>query len=855
VGVLLPTGRRAARQFFLDLALPLAVAAAERIAALGWLASTRAFAGLTWIRRRARLAGRRVREEARTLPPRARSAALAIGPAIDRWGEHAALPAARRLDERVAMIARALRRAAIIVWRAARARRPRTLPRVRLWMLLVAIAIVGAWVGASSVLAALPDPAQLETAEVPYSTFVYDRDGRLLYTFEEEHREHASLEEVPLVLRQATIAIEDRSFWTNFGVDPGGIFRAFVTNWREGRVAQGGSTITQQLVKARLTGDDQTLERKLNEALIAIRVTMRYSKAQILEMYLDQVYYGNRSYGVKTAAKTYFGVTDLRQLSLGQSALLAGLPQRPSVYDPVTNPEGARERRSEVLAAMLSAGFITREMAETAANEPILVHAADTPLSLPHVVFRIRDQLAAVFGSERAAYVGGYRVYTTIDPTLQAIAERQVRDRVAALGSSNVRNAALISLDPRDGHILAYVGSVNYEDQSPRVRGQFDVAGLGERQVGSTFKLFTYLTALRLGLTPSSVLWDVSTNFAPAGQPAYRPQNASPSGYGAGPENGPITIRQAIRESLNVPAVKIASLVGVSEIVQTARMLGVERNWSDSQLGLSFGIGAAEMTLRELAGAYQVVANGGVRIEPTLISRIEDRDGNVVRDWSHPEGVRAISPQLAWLMTDILKDTTDPNASSIFGSWTNLGRTAALKTGTTDNLRDVLAVGYVPRLLTAVWMGNSDNSQMSGISSAMGPGVLWREYMKESLDKLQVPVEWYARPDGIVEKTVCVRTGLNGGVGSGLLPGPNCPSSWRTVEKYVAGTEPKTDDSAFFGRGCVNASAERPEWLSDVQKWAQAFKNYRLGIPICGVAVRPAPTPQPQQPPRRRRGG
>ena len=857
MGVLLPTGRRAARTLLLDVALPRFLAAADRVAALLWFLSTRSFAALSSLRRNAPHAA----SAALRLPVSVRAEVprryRATSRAIDAWGERSALPAARRLDQSLARWTRRVRKRAVLLatisWRVLRERRPRSIPRPRLWMILAAVALGGGWLGANAVLAALPDPSQLEATEVPYSTFVYDRDGRLLYTFEEEHREHAPLDEVPLVLQQATIAIEDRSFWTNFGVDPGGIFRALVTNWREGYVAQGGSTITQQLVKVRLTGDDQTLERKLNEALIAIRVTMRYPKAKILEMYLDQVYYGNRSYGVKTAARTYFGVTDLRQLTLGQAALLAGLPQRPSIYDPVTNPDGAQARRNDVLAAMLAAGFITRDDAQRAANEPILVHAAETPLSLPHVVFRIRDQLAEVFGSERAAYVGGYRVYTTIDPQLQAIAERQVKGRVAALGSSNVRNAALIAMDPRDGHILAYVGSVNYDDQDARVRGQFDVAGLGERQVGSTFKLFTYLTALRKGFTPSSVLWDVSTNFAPAGQPQYRPQNASPSGSGAGPENGPITIRQAIRESLNVPAVKITSLVGVDEIVQTARMLGVDREWDASQLGLPFGIGAGGMTLRELSGAYQVVANGGVRIEPTLISRIEDQDGHVVRDWTHPDGAQAISPQLSWLMTDMLKDITDPNTSSIFGSWTNIGRTAALKTGTTDNLRDVLAVGYVPQLLTAVWMGNSDNSQMYGISSAMGPGVLWREFMKEAIGQLQLPDSWYARPEGIVEKTVCVRPGLTGGVGSGLLPGPNCPSSWRTVEKYIAGTEPKTDDSAFFGRGCVNAAAERPEWLPDVMKWAQAYKNYRLGMPICGVSLRPAQPADTPAPPRKKR--
>lgn len=314
-------------------------------------------------------------------------------------------------------------------------------------------------------------------------------------------------------------------------------------------------------------------------------------------------------------------------------------------------------------------------------------------------------------------------------------------------------------------------------------------------------------------------------------------------------------MRQAIRESMNVPAVKVASLVGVDELVRTARLLGVEREWGDEQLGLSFGLGSGGMTLRELAGAYQVVANMGVRVRPTLVARVEDRHGRVIHDSARPAGTAAIAPQMAWLMSDMLKDTTDSATSSIFGSWTHIGRTAALKTGTTDDLRDVLAVGYVPQLLAAVWMGNSDNSEMQGISSAMGPGVLWREFMKAAIGHLQLPPEWYARPEGIVERTVCVRPGLYGGVGSGLLPGPGCPASWRTAERYIAGTEPARTDAGVFGSGCINAVAERLEWQADLIAWARSGKTGRLGLPVCGVNQRTAaPTPKANDRDTERRG-
>jgi membrane peptidoglycan carboxypeptidase len=590
-----------------------------------------------------------------------------------------------------------------------------------------------------------------------------------------------------------------------------------------------------------------------------MEVARMYSKDEILEMYFNQIYYGNQSYGVKAAAKTYFGITDLSQLTLGQAALLAGLPQLPSDYDPVVNPEAAHARRQDVLKAMLELGYITELEAQAAGAEPIKVTPAKTPILYPHFVFRAREQLADLLGSDSAAYTGGYRVYTTLDVGLQDIAERDVRNRVAALRGANVNNAAMISMDPRNGQILAYVGSVDYNNNSPKVKGDFDVAGLGERQMGSSFKLFTYLAALRKGFTASTVLWDVSTAFGTYAGREYRPHNAPALNTGRSAENGPLTIRQALRESLNIPAIKVTSLVGVDAIIDTIHDLGLTRDWDRSQIGLSFGIGAGEMTLREITSAYQVVANMGKRVEPTMLLKVVDRDGNVVKDWSQPEAREVLQPQVAWVMTDILKDMTDPNGSPIFGSWTHIGRPAALKTGTTDDIRDVLAIGYVPQLLTAVWMGNSDNTEMFGISSAMGPGVLWKEYMQHAMAHLKLPVAWYDRPGGIVDRVVCAKPGMFGGSGSGLLPSPACPGGWRVTEKFVAGTEPKTDDRGFFGAGCVQPRAERPEWNADIVRWARGGKNGRLGLGICGVSASPSPSPstsprpspQPSGPPPR----
>ena len=692
----------------------------------------------------------------------------------------------------------------------------------------------------------LPAVEDLKNAPLPLASYIYDRTGqKLLYTLAEERRDLIKLDDVSEVMQNATVAIEDKTFWTNPGVDVGGIARAALENFQKGSVTQGASTITQQLIKTRLLSDEKTVSRKVREAILAVEATQRYSKKDILEMYFNQIFYGNQSYGIRAAAKTYFGITDLSKLTLGQAALLAGLPQAPSAYDPVVNPDAAKVRRQEVLSAMVDEKMITTEQAAAAAAEPIKVTRVSTPIVYPHIVFRAREELAQLLGSERAAYVGGYKIYTSIDPALQEIAEKDVRNQVNSLKYANVNNAALIAVDPRTGQILAYVGSVDYNNDSPKVKGDFDVAGLGERQMGSSFKLYTYLTAFKQGMTPSTVLWDVSTAFGDDGSGhQYRPHDAP--GANGSPENGPITIRQALRESLNIPAIKVTALVGVDSIIDTVHQLGIQRDWDRTQIGLSFGIGAGDMTLREHISGYQVVANMGVKIEPSLILKVVDKDGNVVIDHSQPQGKQVLDPKIAWEMSDILKDNTDPNGSWIFGSWTTIGRPAALKTGTTDDIRDVLAIGYYPQLLTAIWMGNSDNSQMYGISSAMGPGVLWQKFNKDAIAHYQWSSEWYPRPSGIVDRTVCVKPGLLGGLGTGLLPSRSCPANWRFTEHFIQGTEPTTTDAAWWGAdGCMQPVSQNSAWRGDIIRWASTGKGAgRLGVSVCGAA-KPSPSVSP----------
>jgi len=690
----------------------------------------------------------------------------------------------------------------------------------------------------------LPSASDLATVPVPLTTHIYDRSGQhLLYTLSDERRDLISIDAVPKRMQDATIAIEDKTFWTNPGVDVGGIIRAIQVNSASGRITQGGSTITQQLIKTRLLGDDPTFTRKIKEAILAVEATRTFSKSQILEMYFNQIYYGNQAYGLKAAAATYFGVTDLNQLTLGQMALLAGLPQAPSDYDPIQNMEGAKARRALVLDAMVDNGYATAAEAEAAKAEEIVVKPVTTSLYAPHFTFRVREQLVQVLG-EKAAYRGGYDVYTSLDWNMQQLAEKEVRQHVDALKGNNVNNAALITMDPTTGEILAYVGSYDYYMHTPQVQGDYDHAGIAFRQPGSTFKLFTYLTGmLKLGMTASTQLYDIQFNMPDGTGKSYSPKDATKE------QHGPLTMRQALRESLNLPALEVTRLVGVDAIIDTVHQLGINRDWDRSQLGLSFGIGAGEMRLIDMASAYQTIANLGVRVDPTFILKIVDPSGKVVKDYSKPEGRRVIDQRYAWIMDDILKDNTNPQGSFVFGPWTSIGRPAALKTGTTDNLQDVLAIGFVPQRLTAIWMGNSDNSEMHGISSALGPGVLWRDYMKTVVSSL--PPDWYPRPDGIVDKVVCVNPSIYGGNGSGLLPGPYCPSTFRWTEHYVQGTEPTTDDRTFYTSCGINLRAPFLDWQRDYNAWASgavsgAYSYGRFSWQICGFAPRPiAPSPLP----------
>jgi membrane peptidoglycan carboxypeptidase len=751
-------------------------------------------------------------------------------------------------------------------------------PSVVLALVIAGIALAGFGAVASFAFFAadLPAPEDLARDPLAQTTNVYDREGTtLLYQFEVERREVVPLTDVPQVVVDATVSAEDKTFWTNPGVDIFSIVRAVRDDLFNQEVVSGASTITQQLVKQRIVGGEVSITRKIKEAILAIQVTRTYSKEQILELYFNQIYYGNQAYGIKAAAQTYFGKADLATLTVAESALLAGLPQSPSVLDPSQpdNIERAKERRAYVLGQMVDFGAITESVAAAADAEPIKVAGKQvTTIKAPHFVFQVRKQLTQILGGDESAVTrGGYRVTTTLDSKKQEIAERQVREWVEALHDSNVWNAALVSIDPRNGEVLSYVGSVDYYNrEDPRVQGQYDVAGIGERQPGSAFKMFNYVTALKKGATAATVVVDARTDFTGRADPG----RMNPSACGYCPENadlqyhGPVTMRQAIRESRNVPAVKfLDQYSGIADTIQTARDMGITANMDPTQLGLAFTLGSKEVKLVDMAGAYGVLANMGVRVTPTYILKVEDASGKVVWEHKDYEQKRVLDQGVAWIMNDILKDTTQPSRDFIFGQWTNIGRPAALKTGTTDLLKDVYSVGYVPTLVTGVWMGNSNSEPMSArnFNSAMGPGQLWRDYMKEVLDG--VPVSDWERPANIVQASIVAAPGAFGGYGSGLLPSNLSPFSM--TEFFVRGTVPTQADN-WWVEGCPGADGTRrvalkPQerapgnvWQKYTDAWIRAANagvhNYGryswnlIGSEACPT-FSPSPSPSPSASP------
>ena len=643
----------------------------------------------------------------------------------------------------------------------------------------------------------LEDLAAIYRRQVFQTTKIYDRNGILLNeVFDEGRRTWVPLSEIPLHMRQATIAVEDDTFYTNPGVDLPSIMRAAWLNFRYGQIVSGGSTITQQLVRHVAFSYEERIRRsyarKLKEVLLALILTRSRSKNEILEYYLNEIYYGNLAYGVEAAAQTFFGKS-ASELTLAESALLAGLPQAPLGLDPFTDPEAAKERQWTVLKLMVKNGFITQEEAEAAFKEPLRFKQPEVNLLAPHFVVYVRQQLEEMFGPEKVAR-GGLTVYTTLDLRFQQLAEKIAREHVAKLRDKhNLTNAALVALQPDTGQILAMLGSVDYEDES--IDGRVNVA-IRERQPGSSIKPITYVTAFQQGITPAEVIWDVELEIPLAEGKIYRPQNYDKEYH------GPVRLRDALANSYNIPAIKLLSRVGIAETLETAHRMGIKGLQKDPYYyGLSLTLGGGEVTLLDLTTAYATLSNEGKYVPPQAILWVADHEGRVIYQYEPPEPQPVLDPRAVFLVTSILSDNAARTPEFGPNSALKLSQPAAAKTGTTNDFRDNWTLGYTPYLTVGVWAGNSDNSPMVNSSGLTGAAPIWRDFMEAifsrpdllaELREIVSPLQQtFEPPEGIVEGEVCVLASIQ-------EPTAECPEKRR--EYFIEGTKPESEEGLVFAR-------------------------------------------------------
>lgn len=699
---------------------------------------------------------------------------------------------------------------------------------------LVAGLGVGAAAAAYSVLTeGLPTPEEVEAISVQSfeTTKIYDSQGALLYEMIDPNagdRNWIALNSLPEYVYCAVVASEDRTFWENPGINTRGLARALFNNL-QGLEVQGGSSITQQVVKNSVIPLEQRYEqsyvRKAKEILISLELTRRYSKEQILEWYLNTNFYGNLAYGIDSAARTYFG-KPASQLTISEAATLAAIPQYP-LLNPFDAPEDALSRRDLVLDAMVIQGCVTPAQANAArAEQGWQLAETNTRFDIqaPHFSMYVRRQLEEMFGSERVAG-GGLRVYTTLDLNLQRQAECVTQAYLKILGGAlpddvitealnqgceavqylpdipanrvgedfNVHNAAVVVIRPTTGEIVAMVGSADYWDES--IDGKFNVAVDGLRQPGSSFKPFTYVTFLSQGHNAAYMFLDVRQAFEQGpGMAPYVPENYSRN------YSGPASLRSALARSLNIPAVEAMSIAGVDNVLRTAHQMGI--NSLDRGLqyyGLSLTLGGGEVRLIDMTYAFSVFDNNGVmygqpipderfrpgfrELDPVAILRVEDRDGNVLYQYNQPEARQILEPRLAYLITNILSDRQARIPA--FGSPNPLEmadmRPAAAKTGTTNNFTDNWTIGYTPQYVTGVWMGNTQaDNYMSNTPGSRGASYIWHAVMEYA--HLNQPIVPFTQPEGLVEVSVCAL--------SGLRPNGHCPIR---TELMIPGTEPQEE--------------------------------------------------------------
>jgi 1A family penicillin-binding protein len=588
----------------------------------------------------------------------------------------------------------------------------------------------------------LPDPDRIQDRNIAQSTQIFDRSGNnLLYEiYGDEKRTLVSLEDIPDFLEQATISIEDKNFYKHGGVSVWGIFRSLITNVLRGEKA-GGSTMTQQFIKNAILTSEKKYTRKIKEVILAYQLEKKFSKDEILRMYLNEIPYGSTAYGVQAASQRYFG-KNVQDINLAEATILAALPQAPTRYSPFgSNKDLLIGRQQYILDVMVEQGYISEAEAEEAKTTELEFTTQFTDIEAPHFVMYVKELLTDKYG-ERVVEEGGLKVITTLDYDKQKIAEEIIAEQVPKNESRyNAENASLVAIDTKTGQILTMVGSRNYFDDE--IDGQVNVS-IRDRQPGSSFKPMAYVTAFEKGFSPDTMLFDLKTDFG----------DYSPSNYD-GAERGPLSMRTALAGSLNIPAVKTLYLAGVSNVLETAHELGYTTLNDPDRYGLSLVLGGGEVKLLEHVAAYAVLAREGIRHPSTPILKVEDKEGKVLEEYKESKGLEVIDKTSVQELNSILTDNSA--RAYAFGASNNLtlpDRPVAAKTGTTNDYRDAWTMGYTPSIAAGVWVGNNDNSEMSrGAAGAVVAAPIWNEFMKRSLTG--TPVEtFHSPPENKSEKPI-----------------------------------------------------------------------------------------------------
>ena len=584
----------------------------------------------------------------------------------------------------------------------------------------------------------LPNPNQLIEREVAQSTKIYDRTGEnILYEISgDEKRTLVTLQEIPDYVKQATISIEDKNFYKHGGFSLWAMFRTMVTNVIYRRSA-GGSTLTQQFVKNAVLTPEKTISRKIKELILSYRLEKKFSKKEILQMYLNEIPYGSNAYGVEAASQKYFG-KGVKDVSLSEAAILAAIVQVPSRYSPYgPNKDILLGRKDYVLDLMSEQGYISESERDAAKSQEITFKGPETNITAPHFVMYIKGILADKYG-EKMVEQEGLKIYTTLDLFKQKIAEETIAERTENYPEKyGANNAALVAIDPKTGQILAMVGSRDYFNDE--IDGQVNVTDR-PRQPGSSMKPIVYAALFEKGYTPDTILYDVLTNFSTNSAQPYQPHNYS------GQEIGPVTIRKALAGSLNIPAVKAIYLANINNVIDLAENLGYSTLYPRSRFGLSLVLGGGEVKLLEHANAYSAFARDGQLSPIVSILKVEDKDGKIIEEYQ-PSDKKALSPQVARMINSVLSD--NEARSYVFGAknYLTLGdRPVAAKTGTTNDFHDAWALGYTPSLVAGVWVGNSDNQAMKGkADGSVLAAPIWHDFMMKVLG--DTPIEYFKAPD------------------------------------------------------------------------------------------------------------